>query len=87
MINWDKIVADDNLDESYVIPVLLPPGKNDLLIRTPKDQKVQSQLDSGSQVDFEDYHNSDDESDATFRWYYHRNMSNIREEKVPPYKK
>jgi len=38
LVNFDKL--NGNFGEMYVLPLFLPPGKNEFLIRTAKDLKV-----------------------------------------------
>ena len=38
LINFDKL--DGKFGDVYVTPIFLPPGKNDFLIRAPKDLEV-----------------------------------------------
>ena len=38
LINFDLL--DGRFGDVYVTPILLPPGKNDFLIRSPKDMEI-----------------------------------------------
>ena len=38
LVNYDQL--DGDTSELYVLPIFLPPNKNDFMIRTPRDMKV-----------------------------------------------
>lgn len=70
IINIKKL-SEDLAAEMFVLPIFLPPGKNDLMIRTAQDRQTRNK---GS---------SEPLQDLAFRWYYSRLIIRVREEHFP----
>ena len=80
MVNFAYVKGSQS--EVYVTAMYLPPGKNQVLIRTPITTKIEESGKSKlvQRLGIRSHHNHNDDS---FRWYYRQQVSNIRLESVP----
>ena len=46
---------DVDFNKMWVLPIFLKPGKNDFMIRTPKDDVIDFQMKKGIFIDLMDY--------------------------------
>lgn len=83
MVNAEGLQGGLN-EDTWVLPIFIKPGKNDFLIRTPKDTAVASRMERGDHVALLDYQTRED---AAFKFEYHRKVIAIREESVPNFTK
>ncbi len=76
-INKDKLT---DLENSFILPVFIKPGRTHFMLRTPEDKKIKQRIEDGHKVRCLPYQRQED---ARFKFFYNRHIVAPREEKVP----
>ena len=75
-------VLRGDFEDVWVLPIFLPSGKNEWMIRSHANQEISDHIHrhGRNNVKLLDYQIPED---AEFKYYYNRSIIEIREERVP----